>query len=64
VGEKESLHPLIGKRPNLEVVWRVQVEQGKAFNAGTHIEDIAVYGLDASIPRANGSIGVEFNTVE
>jgi len=60
VAEKQLFHALVGAGPHLEIVGRVEVEEGKSFDPGTHVEDVALDGLDAALFGADCTVGVEF----
>src|ERR1035437_3198790 len=64
MAEKQLLHTLIGARSHLEVIGRVEVEEGNPFDPGTHVEDVALNGLDAALFGADCTVGVEFHAIE
>ena len=64
VAEKQLFHALVGAGPHLEIVGRVEVEEGKSFDPGTHVEDVALDGLDAALFGADCTVGVEFYAIE
>jgi len=61
--QEELLHALRFLFADLEVVRRVQVDQGERFHGALHVKAVPVDHLDSTSARLFGPASVQFNAV-
>jgi hypothetical protein len=61
--QEQPFHALGSLLPDLEIVRRVQVDQGKRFHGALHVEAISVDHFLRDQPGLFRSVGVEFDPI-